>query len=182
MKCQGRHIRALGWGVRCCLGSMLISLACHAATLRVTNDYPTVLSAYTAATDGDTIEIQPGLYLEVPPVLFQRRQAGFASGGHLVVPSSHPTRPRPTTSTPMLSGSRGHHPWYMVPTYSATMNLPDPCRIGQSHPGPLWAQCLVAVDRVLQRDRHRYDVRQRFRCCSGCLPGNTGRAGVPLRG
>ena len=101
-------------------------LAARGATLSVPSaSYPTVQAAYSNAVSGDTIEIQPGLYLEVPPTLFTGSKQVFfvpAGGRAIVAPNTPPTNDEFTNAF-LLSGSS---PIAYGANYAATMNLWDP--------------------------------------------------------
>jgi hypothetical protein len=70
--------------------SMLGSIVLHVPT----REYPTIKKAYDAAHDQDTIEIQPNLYQEIPPALFDKPNKlvlfRVASGRAIITASNPP--------------------------------------------------------------------------------------------
>jgi len=54
----------------CCAAVLLLPSLLVAANRRVPEDYSTIEAAYATAQSGDTIVIQPNLYLEMPPAAF----------------------------------------------------------------------------------------------------------------
>lgn len=106
------------------LGWFLLSPALPAATLNVPSSFTNVLAAYTNAAPGDTLEIQPGLYLEAAPVLFGAGKPLLlqSAGGRVIIAPNTPPANDEFTNAWGLSGPA---PTAYGANYSATRNDQD---------------------------------------------------------
>lgn len=105
------------------LGWLLLLPTLHAATNHVSAN-SSVLAAYTNAAPGDTIEIQPGLYLEAAPVLFGAGKPVLLqpAGGRVIIAPNTPPANDEFANAWVLSGPA---PTTCGANYSATRNDQD---------------------------------------------------------